>query len=52
VSTRAVFTPMQDAIGRFCVTPRTNRPRRVLPIRKAMPNSTAARKADDDQMRL
>jgi len=45
VSTRAVFTPMQDAIGRFCVTLRTNRPMRVLLISRVMPMSTAAAKA-------
>ena len=32
-------------MGRFCVTPRTNRPRRVLLIRKATPPSTASAKA-------
>jgi hypothetical protein len=41
---RAVFTPMHDGNGRFCVTPRTNRPRRVRPISSAMPSSTAAAK--------
>ena len=41
---RAVLTPMQDAIGRFCVTPRTNRPRRVLPISSATASSTAKAK--------
>jgi hypothetical protein len=30
---------------RFCVTPRTNRPSRVLPISSAMPSSTSAAKA-------
>ena len=30
VSMRAVSTPTQDAMRRFCVTPRTNRPSRVL----------------------
>ena len=39
---RAVLTPMHEAMGRFCVTPRTNRPKRVLPINSAMPTSTAA----------
>ena len=29
MSTRGVLTPTQLAIARFCVTPRTNRPRRV-----------------------
>ena len=42
---RAVFTPMQLAIGRFCVTPRTNRPRRVFEISRVTPISTAAAKA-------
>jgi hypothetical protein len=37
---RAVFTPMQAAILRFCVTPRTNRPSRVLAISSATPAST------------
>jgi hypothetical protein len=42
---RAVFTPMQAAMRRFCVTPRTNRPSRVRPISSAMPSSTSAAKA-------
>ena len=43
---RAVFTPMQEAMARFCVTPRTNKPKRVWLINKAtaaktiMANST------------
>jgi hypothetical protein len=36
---------MQEAIGRFCVTPRTNRPSRVRAISSAMPSSTANAKA-------
>src|SRR3990167_2423430 len=36
---------MHEAMGRFCVTPRTNRPRRVLLMRKATPASTASAKA-------
>jgi hypothetical protein len=42
---RAVLTPMQEAIGRFCVTPRTNNPRRVRLITKDIAMSTAAAKA-------
>ncbi|MDT4823881.1 hypothetical protein FQZ97_571210 [compost metagenome] len=41
---RAVFTPMHEAIGRFCVTPRTNRPRRVLPMSQPIASSTSAAK--------
>ncbi|KAF1057107.1 MAG: hypothetical protein GAK39_06396 [Variovorax sp.] len=41
---RAVFTPMQEAIGRFCVTPRTNRPSRVRPISQPMASSTSTAK--------
>ena len=41
---RAVFTPMQEAIGRFCVTPRTNRPRRVRAISQATAASTKTAK--------
>ncbi|OIQ65843.1 hypothetical protein GALL_525950 [mine drainage metagenome] len=37
---RAVFTPIHEAMGRFCVTPRTNRPNRVLPINQATEPST------------
>ena len=42
MSMRAVLTPTQLAMRRFCVTPRTNRPSRVLPISAAMPSSTPA----------
>jgi hypothetical protein len=42
---RAVFTPMQAAMGRFCVTPRTKRPRRVRLINSATSSSTATAKA-------
>ncbi|MCY1362503.1 hypothetical protein D9M69_492230 [compost metagenome] len=35
---------MQLAIGRFCVTPRTNRPSRVRVISNVTPISTAAAK--------
>ena len=41
---RAVFTPMQAAILRFCVTPRTNRPSRVCAISAATPASTSMAK--------
>ena len=41
---RAVLTPMHAAMGRFCVTPRTKRPNRVLLISQAMPSSTATAK--------
>jgi hypothetical protein len=42
---RAVLTPMQAAMRRFCVTPRTNRPSRVLAISSATPPSTRKAKA-------
>ena len=44
VSTRAVDTPTQAAISRFCVTPRTNRPRRVFVSISHISMSTAAAK--------
>ena len=41
VSTRPVDTPVQPAIGRFCVTARTNRPSRVRWSRIQVTASTA-----------
>ena len=41
---RAVLTPMQAAMRRFCVTPRTNRPRRVRAISAHTPTSTRTAK--------
>jgi hypothetical protein len=41
---RAVLTPTQEAILRFCVTPRTNRPSRVRAISSDTPASTSAAK--------
>ena len=45
VSTRAVGTPTQAAIARFCVTPRTKSPRRVRVRSNAIAPTTTAAKA-------
>ena len=44
VSTRAVGTPTQEAMPRFCVTARTNSPRRVRASRNHISSSTATAK--------
>src|SRR4030095_14695433 len=44
MSTRLVGTPSALAIGRFCVTPRTNSPSRVRLSSSAMSMTTAAAK--------
>ena len=44
MSTRSVGTPTAEAIGRFCVTPRTKRPSRVRLSTSATAPSTASAK--------
>ncbi len=43
MSIRAVSTPTHAAMRRFCVTPRTNRPKRVRAIRNATAPRTITR---------